>query len=103
LEQWTAKSGLVQAHIELDDPPTPLPLPEEYEDLGTLLEKIIAKIGAARFSSPPRLDLAGWVGYRLAEVLPLELDVKQRLLESRDPLAALSEVKIFLQSRQVVL
>ncbi len=103
LEQWTAKSGLVQAQVELDDPPPPLPLPEEYEDLGTLLGKIIAKVGAERFPSPARLDLAGWVGYRLAEVLPLEVETKQRLLEARDPIAALSEVKVFLQSRQVAL
>lgn len=103
LEQWTAKSGLVQAQVELDDPPAPLPLPKEYAELGTLLEKIIAKVGAARFPSPARLDLAGWVGYRLAEVLPMELGLKQRLLEARDAIAALSEVKLFLQSRQVVL
>lgn len=103
LEQWTAKSGLVQAQVELDDPAPPLPLPEEYKDLGTLLQKIIAKVGAERFPSPARLDLAGWVGYRLAEVLPLEVETKQRLLEARDPIAALSEVKVFLQSRQVVL
>jgi Lon protease-like protein len=103
LEQWTAKSGLVQAQVELDDPAPPLPLPEEYKDLGTLLQKIITKVGAERFPSPARLDLAGWVGYRLAEVLPLEVETKQRLLEARDPIAALSEVKVFLQSRQVVL
>ena len=103
LEQWTAKSGLVQAQVELDDPPPPLPLPEEYKDLGTLLQKIIAKVGAERFPSPARLDSAGWVGYRLAEVLPLEVETKQRLLEARDPIAALSEVKVFLQTRQVVL
>ena len=103
LEQWTAKSGLVQAQVELDDPAPPFPLPEEYKDLGTLLQKIIAKVGAERFPSPARLDLAGWVGYRLAEVLPLEVETKQRLLEARDPIAALSEVKVFLQSRQVVL
>jgi len=103
LEQWTAKSGLVQAQVELDDPPAPLPLPQEYEELGALLERIIAKVGAARFPSPARLDLAGWVGYRLAELLPLELDTKQRLLEGRDPVAALREVKSYLQSRQIVL
>jgi uncharacterized protein len=103
LEQWTAKSGLVQAQVELDDPAPALPLPEQYQELGTLLQKIIAKVGAERFPSPARLDLAGWVGYRLAEVLPLEVETKQRLLEARDPIAALSEVKVFLQSRQVVL
>ncbi|HXX11667.1 MAG TPA: LON peptidase substrate-binding domain-containing protein [Burkholderiales bacterium] len=103
LEQWTAKGGLVQAQVELDDPPVPLPLPQEYEELGALLERIIAKIGASRFPSPTRLDLAGWVAYRLAELLPLELDTKQRLLEGRDPIAALREVKGFLQSRQIAL
>jgi uncharacterized protein len=103
LEQWTAKSGLVQAQVELDDPAPPLPLPEQYKDLGTLLQKIIAKVGEERFPSPRRLDLAGWVGYRLAEVLPLEVETKQRLLEARDPLAALSEIKVFLQTRQVLL
>jgi uncharacterized protein len=103
LEQWTTKNGLVQAQVELDDPPAPLPLPEEYEELAKLLDKIMAKVGAERFPSPVRLDLASWVGYRLAEVLPLEVETKQRLLEARDPIAALSEVKVFLQSRQVVL
>jgi len=103
LEQWTAKSGLVQAQVELDDPPAPLPLPVEYKELGQLLEKIMAKVGADRFPSPVRLDLAGWVGYRLAEVLPLQAEIKQRLLEARDPIATLSQVKLFLQSRQVVL
>jgi Lon protease-like protein len=103
LEQWTAKNGLVQAQVELDDPPAPLPLPEEYEELGQLLDKIMAKVGAERFPSPVRLDLASWVGCRLAEVLPLEVETKQRLLEARDPIATLSQVKLFLQSRQVVL
>ncbi len=102
LEQWTAKSGLVQAQVELDDPAPPLPLPEKYKELRTVLEKIITKVGADRFPSPPQLDQAGWVGYRLAEVLPLDVETKQRLLEARDPIAALNEVRGFLQSRQVV-
>jgi Lon protease-like protein len=103
LEQWTAKSGLVQAQVELDEPAPPRPLPDEYRDLATVLQKIIAKVGADRFPSPTRLDQADWVGYRLAEVLPLDVETKQRLLEARDPIAALNEVRGFLQSRQVVL
>lgn len=103
LEQWTAKSGLVQAQVELDEPAPPLPLPDEYRDLATVLQKIIAKVGADRFPSPTRLDQADWVGYRLAEVLPLDVETKQRLLEARNPIAALDEVRGFLQSRQVVL
>jgi Lon protease-like protein len=103
LEQWTAKSGLVQAQIELDEPVPPLPLPAEFNSLALMLEKIIAKVGAERFPTPKQLDEAAWVAYRLAEVLPMEADIKQRLLEARDPLAALSEVKGFLEARQVAL
>lgn len=103
LEQWTSKNGLVQAHVELDDPPPPFPLPEEYEGMATLLEKIMAKVGSERFPSPARLDQADWVGFRLAESLPLEAGTKQRLLEARDPLGALDKLKEFLESKQVVL
>lgn len=103
LEQWTAKSGLVQAQVELADPQPPLPLPPEHEVLADLLAKVMAKVGAEHFPSPARMDRADWVGYRLAEVLPLETDLKQRLLEASDPLAALAELKVFLASRQVAL
>ena len=103
LEQWSSKSGLVQAQVEFVDPRPPLPLPPEHEVLAELLAKVMAKVGAERFPAPARMDEAAWVGYRLAEVLPLEADLKQRLLEARDPLAALGELKIFLESRQVAL
>jgi uncharacterized protein len=103
LEQWTGKNGLVRAQVELDDPPQPLALPLEHEIMAALLTRIMAKVGAEHFPSPVRMDQAAWVGYRLAEVLPLETDTKQRLLEARDPLAALAELKVFLESRQVVL
>ena len=103
LEQWTSKNGLVQAQVELEDQRPPLPLPPEHEILAELLAKIMAKVGAERFPSPARMDEAAWVSYRLAEVLPLETDARQRLLEARDPLATLGELKVFLESRQVVL
>ena len=48
------------------------------------LQAIIEKVGAERFPAPLRLDDAAWVGYRLAEVLPLDARVKQDLLELTD-------------------
>ena len=47
---------------------------------GEVLKAIIDKVGAGHFPAPVRLDDAAWVGYRLAEVLPLELAEKQELL-----------------------
>jgi len=66
-----------------------------------LLETIMSKVGADRFPSPARLDDAAWVAYRLAESLPLEASLRQQLLEVRDPLLALDEVKTFLRSKSV--
>lgn len=101
LEQWSSRSGLLHAQVELDDPVPALPLPEAFSSLAQLLETIIDKVGAERFPAPPRLDDAAWVAYRLAESLPLEASLRQQLLEVRDPLAALIEVKAFLQSKSV--
>lgn len=52
-----------------------------------VLELLIEKAGAEHFPSPIELDDATWVAYRLAEVLPVELATKQRLLELDDPAA----------------
>ena len=101
-EQWIAKNGLIQAQVTLLPEPVSMTLPPEYESLAELLSKIVEKFGAERFPSPPRLDDAAWVAFRLAEVLPLELEFKQQLLESSDPLARLDRLKEFLQSRSVV-
>jgi Lon protease-like protein len=101
LEQWSSRTGLLHAQVELDDPMPALPLPPEYESLAQLLETIIAKVGAERFPAPARLDDAAWVAYRLAESLPLEPAMRQRLLEARDPNVALAELKAFLQSKSV--
>jgi len=81
-EMQVAPNHLISATIELIPP-----------DAGTgevepacrmLLETVIEKAGAERFPSPPRLDDAAWVGYRLAEILPIEASVKQELLELTD-------------------
>src|SRR6185295_5994452 len=51
---------------------------------GEVLQAIIEKVGAGHFPTPLKLDDAAWVGYRLAEILPLELAEKQELLEMDD-------------------
>src|SRR5207253_9569768 len=45
------------------------------------LRKAITAIGAQRFAAPYRFEDASWVSFRLAEILPLRMDVKQKLLE----------------------
>jgi Lon protease-like protein len=46
-----------------------------------VLKLIIERTGAGNFPSPLRLDDPVWVSYRLAEVLPLDMALRQELLE----------------------
>jgi uncharacterized protein len=61
-----------------------------------VLQAVIEKVGAAQFPAPVRLDDASWVGYRLAEVLPLGARVKQELLEATDAAHRLERLRTLL-------
>ena len=59
-------------------------------------------IGSERFASPHRFDDASWVGFRLAEILPLRMDVKQKLLELTDAELRLAILHKFLRQQKLV-
>lgn len=84
------KNGLISAaieHLENDSEVAP------QETLcSEVLKAIIEKIGADHFPAPHRFDDAAWIGYRLSEVLPISLDLKQQMLRMTDPQARLSEL-----------
>lgn len=93
-EMRVAPNHLISAAVE------PLPPDDSVHDVEPLcrkvLQAIIEKVGAERFPSPSRLDDAAWVGYRLAEVLPLEARAKQDLLEMTDAAARLERLRAVL-------
>ena len=66
------------------------------------LRKVIAGIGEERFAQPFDFDDASWVGFRLAEILPLRIDVKQKLLELTDATMRLAILHKFLQQQKLV-
>jgi uncharacterized protein len=65
------------------------PLPEEFQPLAQLLERVLPELGALYENMATHLDDADWVGARLAEILPIEATEKQKLLEEGDPVARL--------------
>jgi len=88
-------SGLVSADIEYrDDHGTPRLRPE-HALLAELLRRILVQVGdasggnAGSDPSPLLLENAAWVGWRLAELLPLSLPQRQALLQLDDPHARL--------------
>jgi Lon protease-like protein len=77
-------SGLATGEIVPIPPEPSLALPEKHAQLARLLEAIAARVGPDGFPAAPRYDDASWVGYRLAELLPLPLSIKQSMLEIND-------------------
>jgi Lon protease-like protein len=96
-DMQVAANHLISAAVEPIAPDAPVdavdPLCRE------VLQAIIAKVGAERFPAPLRLDDATWVGYRLAEVLPLEAKFKQELLELTDAATRLERLRAMLEKQ----
>jgi Lon protease-like protein len=77
-------------------------LPDDCAPLAKLLEAIAARIGPQNFPAERRFDDASWVGYRLAELLPLPLTVKQSMLEINDALVRLTTLRRFLVDQGLI-
>jgi Lon protease-like protein len=81
LSRAVEKSGLLRADVEFLPEEPPLPLPPEHAVAADVLRQVVEQAGDEVFAAPHTPDDAAWVGHRLAEVLPLTLVSRQRLLE----------------------
>jgi uncharacterized protein len=70
------------------------PVPVEFALLQSILERLIETM-APHWRHAPRsaYDDASWLGFRLAELLPLDAAEQQRMLELTDPLQRLAELR----------
>lgn len=89
--------GLHMGTVEWVKPERAADLPGEYAHLGQLLRKVLPELGEMYQSIPKRFDDAGWVGARLAEILPINLADKQYCLELDDPIERLARLSPFIR------
>jgi uncharacterized protein len=95
-------SGLTIGEVvPIPDEPA-VPLAPAYAPLVKLLELIATRIGPQNFPAEPRYDDASWVGFRLAEVLPLPLSIKQSMLEINDADVRLKVLQKFLAQQGLI-
>ena len=79
-------SGLIIADVDWCAADPVIDLQPEHALLGVVLRKILEHIDGADQAFPePHFDDAAWVGWRLAELLPLEQPHRQQLLQLDDP------------------
>ena len=99
LDRRNGAQGLISADLEPIPPEASATVPEEFAACARLLEMVVADKGKPVFAEPHAFTDATWVGYRLAEILPVPLIAKQKLLEMSDALGRLSILQRFLESR----
>ena len=90
------KDGLVVAEVAPMPPEPQVALAEGFAPLAKLLELIASRIGPQNFPSDQAYGDASWVGYRLAELLPLPLHIKQSMLEISEAEVRLKVLQKFL-------
>jgi len=81
--------GLHIGDIELLPDELPMPLPEDFRPLVPILQGVLEDLGLLYEGLDRRYDDASWVGFRFAEVLPIDNLQKQACLELQDPVQRL--------------
>jgi len=87
-------NGLVIGEVrEWPDEPI-MPVPVEFSLLPAILERLAEQAGLSWRNGPrERYEDASWVGFRLAELLPLGDAERQQLLEVTDPVERLTALR----------
>lgn len=83
-------NGLIVADVAWLADPVPARIRPEHQLLAGLLARILDRADAP--ADKTSLEDADWVGWRLAEWLPLALDQRQELLQESDPHARLQRL-----------
>jgi len=95
----TEPSGLLIGSVEAVSSENAATVPDELELAVEILRHIIDEYGDAHFPAPHEFGNAVWVGYRLSEVLPLKLSIKQSLLEMNDSVMRIRILTEFLKKQ----
>lgn len=92
------EDGLNLGVVDLLEAEPVVPLPERFHDMARLLEGVFEDLGPHYRHVEPAFGDASWIGCRLAELLPIELEHKQHCLELSDPIARLEYLEPLLKS-----
>ena len=96
------RQGLILGEVDLLDPEPAAADAPGLAECTLFLRKVIAGIGEDRFAPPLAFEDASWVSFRLAEILPLRNDVKQKLLELTDATLRLAILHRFLKQQKLI-
>ncbi len=88
-----AEDGLWLGEVEALEEYPAVSLPVDYASLAELLERLLDQLGTPWSHLERHLDDSTWVAARLTELLPIDLEIKQGLLEADDPIERLERLR----------
>jgi Lon protease-like protein len=91
------EDGLNLGDIEILPAEPEMPVPGDYSMISELLRSVLIEMNELYAGIERLYDDASWVGYRFAEILPLEPERKQECLEMDDPLVRLEFLQPYLR------
>lgn len=93
------RHGLWIADVERLDDDLPVAVPDDLKHAALALERLLESLQARQtpdsappFAEPMKLDDSGWLANRWCEILPVPLELKQRLMQLDNPLVRLELV-----------
>jgi Lon protease-like protein len=89
--------GLYMAEIEILRAEPEVSLPPQYKLMADLLRVVIDDLGRLYETVEKHYDDASWVGFRFAEILPLDLASKQYCLELKSSVTRLEYLQPLLR------
>jgi len=93
--------NLITANIELLEEPNFVDIPKELMPYSDFLKNILEQYPKFYHDDAPKYYTeSGWVGSRLAEILPMDLKDKQVILEIEDYLIRLYRIKDYIDSKK---
>ena len=101
LSNSPSKSGLVIGQVAMlpDDVHSDCP---EHAACAQFLHRVFAQVGSTGTPEVQQFDDAGWVGYRVTELLPFNNTVKQKMLELTDARMRLEILYRFLTDQRLI-
>ena len=80
-----AEDGLNLGQVEFLAPEPPQDLPDRFTPMARVLMEVLDELGSHYQAIEKEYSDASWVGYRLAEILPVPSEQKQSYLEMNEP------------------
>jgi len=96
IDKHIGDDQLCTAEVEMLPDEQQVALPERYQYFAEMLEEMLTQIGHPYTTLPKYYGDSSWVGYRLAELLPIPLVQKQHFLQLMDPIERLDSISVII-------